>query len=48
MVRSSSRVRERFGSRFAFIVAAIGMAVGTGNIWRFPGSQVSGEAAPFS
>jgi NSS family neurotransmitter:Na+ symporter len=30
-------VRETFGSRFAFIVGAIGMAVGTGNIWRFPG-----------
>jgi neurotransmitter:Na+ symporter, NSS family len=41
MARSSSRVRERFGSRFAFIVAAIGMAVGTGNIWRFP--RVAGE-----
>lgn len=28
--------REMFSSRFAFIAAAIGMAVGTGNIWRFP------------
>jgi NSS family neurotransmitter:Na+ symporter len=28
--------REVFSSRFAFVVAAIGMAVGTGNIWRFP------------
>jgi neurotransmitter:Na+ symporter, NSS family len=27
---------ERFGSRFAFLAAAIGMAVGAGNIWRFP------------
>lgn len=34
-------MRETFGSRFAFIVAAIGMAVGTGNIWRFP--RVAGE-----
>jgi NSS family neurotransmitter:Na+ symporter len=25
-----------FASRFGFICAAIGMAVGTGNIWRFP------------
>jgi len=25
-----------FGSRLGFIAAAIGMAVGTGNIWRFP------------
>ncbi|MGB8953254.1 MAG: sodium-dependent transporter [Candidatus Aminicenantales bacterium] len=28
--------REQFGSRWGFICAAIGMAVGTGNIWRFP------------
>lgn len=33
--------REVFGSRFAFVAAAIGMAVGTGNIWRFP--RVAGE-----
>jgi neurotransmitter:Na+ symporter, NSS family len=37
----ASAVRETFGSRFAFIAAAIGMAVGTGNIWRFP--RVAGE-----
>ena len=34
--KSSSAKPEVFGSRFAFIAAAIGMAVGTGNIWRFP------------
>jgi NSS family neurotransmitter:Na+ symporter len=28
--------REQFSSRFAFVAAAIGMAVGVGNIWRFP------------
>ncbi|WP_169710428.1 sodium-dependent transporter [Natranaerobius trueperi] len=33
--------RESFGSRFSIIGAAIGMAVGTGNIWRFP--QVAAE-----
>ena len=27
---------EQFASRWGFIAAAIGMAVGTGNIWRFP------------
>ncbi len=27
---------EQFTSRFGLLVAAIGMAVGTGNIWRFP------------
>jgi neurotransmitter:Na+ symporter, NSS family len=28
--------REQWGSRLAIIVAAVSMAVGTGNIWRFP------------
>jgi NSS family neurotransmitter:Na+ symporter len=27
---------ERFTSRWALLIAALGMAVGTGNIWRFP------------
>lgn len=28
--------REQFGSRFGLIAAAVGSAVGLGNIWRFP------------
>ncbi len=28
--------RDEFASRWGFLAAAIGMAVGTGNIWRFP------------
>ena len=29
-------VNEQFGSRWGLILATLGMAVGTGNIWRFP------------
>lgn len=29
-------MREVFRSRFALVAAAIGIAVGTGNMWRFP------------
>ncbi|KOX10007.1 sodium-dependent transporter [Nocardiopsis sp. NRRL B-16309] len=39
--------REVFSSRFAFIAAAIGMAVGTGNIWRFPRDVGAGGGGTF-
>jgi neurotransmitter:Na+ symporter, NSS family len=35
MTQSNAK-RETFSGRNAFIMAAIGSAVGLGNIWRFP------------
>jgi len=33
---SNSQATEKWSSRWGFIAATIGMAIGTGNIWRFP------------
>ena len=37
MTTSPTPVRETWGSRTAFIIAAVSSAIGLGNIWRFPG-----------
>lgn len=39
--------RETFTSRWGLIVTTIGMAVGTGNIWRFPRIFASNEGGTF-
>ena len=36
-----SQQRSQWGSRFGFILAASGSAVGLGNIWKFP--YITGE-----
>ncbi len=40
-------MQERFSSRWALLLAALGMAVGTGNIWRFPRVVAQNGGAPF-
>ena len=30
---------QRFSSRIGLLLSVLGIAVGTGNIWRFPGLQ---------
>ncbi|MEM8960571.1 MAG: sodium-dependent transporter [Acidobacteriota bacterium] len=41
-----SRV-EQFGSRWGLVLATLGMAVGTGNIWRFPRIAASNGGGSF-
>ena len=39
--------REEFSSRFGFVMAAAGSAVGLGNIWGFPTQAASNGGAAF-
>lgn len=39
--------QEQFGSRWGLILATLGMAVGTGNIWRFPRIAASNGGGSF-
>ena len=38
---------ERFGSRLGMMLTMLGMAVGTGNIWRFPRIVVQNGGGEF-
>ena len=38
---------EEFGSRWGLVIATLGMAVGTGNIWRFPRIAASNGGGSF-
>ena len=40
-------MEERFTSRWSLLLAALGMAIGTGNIWRFPRIIAQNGGAPF-
>ena len=39
--------REAFSGRFGLVLAALGMAIGTGNIWRFPRIAANYEGGAF-
>ena len=39
--------RDAFGSRAGFVLAAVGSAVGLGNMWRFPYRTAAGGGAAF-
>ena len=39
--------KEEFSSRWGILMTAIGMAVGTGNIWRFPRVAAENGGAAF-
>ena len=40
-------MKETFTSRWSLLLAALGMAIGTGNIWRFPRVVAQNGGAPF-
>ncbi|MDR1712410.1 MAG: sodium-dependent transporter [Propionibacteriaceae bacterium] len=44
---AKTRESQQWSSQFAFIISAIGSAVGLGNIWRFPGVAYSNGGGAF-
>ncbi|MEM9552982.1 MAG: sodium-dependent transporter [Acidobacteriota bacterium] len=47
MSTSHGSITETFGSRWGMLIATLGMAVGTGNIWRFPRVAASNGGGSF-
>jgi NSS family neurotransmitter:Na+ symporter len=47
MQRNESGRREYFNTRIGFVLAAVGSAVGLGNMWRFPYVAAEGGGAAF-
>lgn len=45
--QTAGRVRENWNSQTAFLIAAIGSAIGLGNIWRFPGVAYTNGGGAF-
>lgn len=44
---SATDAREAFSGRWALVLATLGMAVGTGNIWRFPRVVATNDGGSF-
>ncbi|MDO4581080.1 MAG: sodium-dependent transporter [Bacillota bacterium] len=42
-----SEKKEEWGSTIGYILSALGMAIGTGNVWRFPRQVVGYDGGPF-
>lgn len=47
MKKGAAAGREQWSSQFGFIMAAVGSAIGLGNIWRFPGVAYTNGGGAF-
>ena len=47
MEQKNNKERAQWGSRIGFMLAAVGSAVGLGNIWKFPGRAFEGGGAAY-